>query len=546
MADRKITYSVEAEVTGADDVRDLATEFHKLDQTDARPTADVDVEGEERVEDLRQDLDALDDERVTPEVVPEVDSRNAQRVEEFMSVFDELDAMRATPEVDTTDAVAELSTLDVKAADTDDQLSSAGAGAFVDAIGGIDGVTGALSALGGPGGEIAATASQFAGLGQVAAQSMQPSSALAAGGGPWAIALAGVGLAVGGAIALWKRFGDEAKKARERVDEWADALRELDAGDAAGELDLVTEKAISLIEETDGLADALLGLGGTGRDLASDINGGTSPALELARERMEQFNEATRNNSLGTGSVEFRNYAESIGLTADELVTAHDNARTYLGVVEDQSSSLDKAREATDNERDALDQLATAQDKAREATERANEQFDAMRTALRMKKEASQLQTDVLGALNTVNSGAVVAADDIYAIQTSILDVAEFAGLTPIEVNSIVEDVERGDWLSVYNAVQAMANKTPVRVDVKLGAVDPELWRLSHPTGGNPGTAAAASSRLLGASPVLTVAAPARAVTINVRAGVIGSPDDVMRAVIAAEKRADRLVGSRR
>jgi hypothetical protein len=187
----------------------------------------------------------------------------------------------------------------------------------------------------------------------------------------------------------------------------------------------------------------------------------------------------------------------------------------------------------------------------RQSADDAANSMDSLRKRLNMGKETDQLKAQIGGAMLVVGSGAQVAADDVLTIKQSIIDVGEYAGKTPIEVQSVLDQVDRGEWDTVYNTVNRWAQSSPVTIDVKPKFVNtaiPGSWiRSDSPA------VASASAGSSGGVAVAPFAAPSAAAPVTlpavmhvtVNAGMVADSVTLARALTRGERAASRLMGPR-
>ena len=177
-----------------------------------------------------------------------------------------------------------------------------------------------------------------------------------------------------------------------------------------------------------------------------------------------------------------------------------------------------------DDATDSLDAMAQSESYAAYGADRFKESLQKMRGQLDFKHETDQLIAQIGGAMLTVGSGAQVASDDVYGIQKSIIDVGEYAGANPIEIQSVIDEAKRGEWDKVARTVQGWANANPVTIKFRI---DQNIPKSPYSLTGSMGTAAAATSSAVAllpatsAAPVVTVPVSPGRVSITVNAGMV-------------------------
>lgn len=348
----------------------------------------------------------------------------------------------------------DLNQVDDKARDTGQQLDRMGGD------GGLRTRGNAIADLTGPLGDASGAASDFAGvfdgLGDIAEDIAGKVGVSAAA---MSTAIGGIGIAVAGAAAVWTLFSQRQQKAREEQRELVEgqkrineALKEGDRLAAATELEELYKSAYDAARQL-GIADA---------DVTRFLTGQTT-ALE-GLERANRQWQAAQNDGFGQQDIAMRKF--------DELAGSIDSARgKYIaanGTLADQETRLG-------NIAGALGDVATETGRTADATIRA---FDRIRGALDMQSAIDRFESEIAAALWTAGTESGNTADGIRGLKDAILEVAEFAKLTPIQVASLLQRVDAGDYAGVAADVERLSAGAPV--DIYTALRDPSSYDVAE------------------------------------------------------------------
>lgn len=441
MADEQIRIDITAEDDASrvvDKVADKVEDLERQSPTELEVTADTD-QAERGIKDVADDAEALSRQDTEILLRAKIDDAKAG----LKALRDDLDQ--------TGDAA------DTTARRLDD----------VDRGGGSNLRGQAIADLTGPLGEASSAASDFAGvfdgIGDIAEAAAAKVGIQAAG---MATAIGGIGVAVAGAAALWSYFGQRQAEAKRKLEELIAKHRDLRDAIEAGKFE---DAAEALIEQYDKAYDAGQRLGVSVQDVTKYLTG---QANEIPgwRQRQDELAEATY--AAAGRSEEARAAAQAEWEERQRLATELTNQRDkYVDV----NGALDEQEARARDVAGALSGLATDTDRAKSAQERLERQADRTRNAidkiegaLDMQQAFLNFQNGMQTALDNVSSGAGNTAQDVLDIKQSIVDVAEAAKLTPIEIRSLLEKVDRGDLAGVKADVEGYYARNQAQIDTQL------------------------------------------------------------------------------
>lgn len=471
MADKQVRIDLVAEDNASAEIKQVADLAGKLEDLD--PVVDVNAEtkpAQRSVDELLKTVQHLSDEDATVVLALRAGRVQNELVETLRTVED-LDA--SDPQVsillqNADTARADLDKLETAITDINKtkvapKVDSTGIKDYTSDAGKAEDAT--KSFVGNAVSEIPGVADAFGPLGEAAGQVTEGLL-----GGEIALrGLATAALPMAGVTIAMKGLADHAKKVeevkafnKETVKGWASAYREAagdvnkmtdamgDLAEAAGEIKVSLGEAVGLKDFTDDIAKAGL----TADQFFKLVAEGQDAIIE--------WGNASKDAGVSTEAVDG-------AVTAAVASIQPYNDAIKAGKVQQQlfGDSSDETSDAMARQTKKADELADATDHARLVADKTGEAFDAMRKKLNMKKEVEDLGIAIGAAALTVGSGAKVAADDILSMKQSIIDVAETAGATPIEVQSVLERLDHGDFNSVYNQVQTWANQKPVTFTLK-------------------------------------------------------------------------------
>jgi hypothetical protein len=335
----------------------------------------------------------------------------------------------------------------------------------MDRLGGEGGISSrgsAIAALTRPRGEAAGAASDFAGVvdgltdivGDFATQlGATPAMAQRIGS-----ALGGLGIVVAAGAAVWSLWSGAQKKAEEQARENTAAQRELTEAIRAGNREAAATKFGELY------GDAIR--------LARELGVETKAAVAFITGERRTF---------GVEGLDLT--VEDFKALNDELTKARDNYEQSTAsavIAEEQHKEVGLAlvglgRDAGDAER-GMAGLAGEVDRGAEANRRhkrsvddSRDALDRFRSALSMEQALLTFQRNVGDALTSIAEDGAASAEQVLAIKQSILDVATYAKLTPVQVKTLLEKVDNNDLLGVAADVAGYYERNPVTVTTRLG-----------------------------------------------------------------------------
>ncbi len=391
--------------------------------------------------------DKVDDLAATPAVVDvEADTGAATGdLAQLSDQIDRLDASTATVDVDATPATSAMHSIGSSAEQ------------------GVAAATDALSNLGGPVGD---AAGQIGGM----------ASGLAALGPAGIIA----GGALGAVITLWNRAKDAAARNKEQVDKYRKAIE--DAGGA-----LEDAARVKLSETlTDKQVRTLDRYALTLSDVTAAMRGETIPALNDLSAAADEY--AAAQNRIAQGG--------SAGVDNARLASLHDQADAYRelsGLIDREGGNLDKANDLYAARARVIGDNVTAADKLKAAMDRVNGTLD-------VEAEALNLEDALTAALDTSGQSANDATRDVIDLKREIVNAAELAKASPVELAATIDKVDHGDLAGATADAQAWLNRNPVTVtlipNMAQNLLNAIAARTAAAAGGRPAAAAASTTNV--------------------------------------------------
>lgn len=321
---------------------------------------------------------------------------------------------------------------------------------------------------------------------------------------------------------------EQAKKVRDQFDAMHDSVENLsnvigqklapalgDAADAAAKIGTKLGPVLSTVLQEG--ADQLE-LWGNAAGFAGDVAGRLGDSVGRVTHLWGDHTAAAADAT--DAAVELTGAQQAAAIAADGAGVSFDEAAVHLRDV--QQAELDAAFGA----------------------DRFKGKFSEMKAALDMKHESDQLIAQLGGAILTVGSGAQLTKDDVYSIETAIIDVGNTAKVNPIFVKSTIDKVDRGDLAGALNDAQTWANMHPVTVKFRI---DQNVPQSPYTRGGvsyTPTAAAATAAPMVAAAAGPTVTVPAPSVRITVNAGMVTDTANLVRSLSRAERQTSRLLGS--
>lgn len=485
-----------------------------------------------------------------------------------------------------------------------------GRNAYANMVGNASQDLGALAGIAGSAG---------VGLGQLAegaADAMNGTEGLGSalkGVGASAVPIAGIALAVQAVTDIMGRFSESSKRTAANVDAWSKAMTS--GGKAAdnyaeqlkdvGDVTVDLTRSQSTLTNVTGELSSHWYTSGAGVEFLAHALGAADeetksllPTLNAAGVQMAEWT----NIIAGTPEQTAR-FAASLDAAG---VSAEDQKLIMLGLTQQQedyqaaaektearnkfmAAGTDDATEAFKRQESAVEaerrahlrnndalysaglrlaEVRTASERAEAQARHTAEAFDAIRASLDMDAAVDDFQVAFLTAIAKVNEGTALTNDDILGLKNSILEVADYADLNPIEVEALLQAIDDGNIRGVMALAQAEINRTKLTAKVELLLAQGQtstgriggipIARAAPPTDGPAALVApggggtddgyypsAGSSYDLGTVATLSVAATAPVVNVDFRGAILTSRYDYVRSVRGAVRDGVRLAGTR-
>lgn len=489
MADEQIRIDITAEDDASkvlDKVADDAEKLEKLSpeidvtaDTDSAESALADVGDEaKKLEKLSPEVDVTADtssaESALADVRSDAEALSRQDTEIILRarIDDAKGALKALR--DDLDQTGE------KAEDTAKKLDRIDG----DGGGGISSRGNAIADLTGPLGEASSAASDFAGvfegLGDIAGDVVGKLGGSAATVAKVGQAMGVLGLAVTVGAAAWTLYQGNQKKAREETERmvasqnklndalekgdvlaWATEFKAAygDAVKAAQGLGIAVSDATKFVT---GQIDVLPGLNeGLARATVALRDAGLSEddAAAAAAKLITTLN--AQREAWGADHLEAGK--------AETTLTRIGNAMPgWAKNTDDLSGSVDELGAAQKETADWTDSATRANQRAATQAALTAQGFDKIRTALDMRSAADEFRAKLDDTLFWVRNGATLTKEHILDIKNGILNVAEYAGLTPIEVRSYLDRIDNGDVDRVVQEVNHRLEQNTAKAQVDL------------------------------------------------------------------------------
>lgn len=525
---------VDIATTGADkaaaDVAKVADAVEDLERhDDVTVTADADTDDATRgMADVADAVDQLDgtDATVTATADTEAATRGLADVDEARDELDGADAT-VTAKVDNqtagplSDIQADLAGLEARAKTASDQLDNVTAGEHGGGGGHLRGQ--AIADLTGPLGDVSGQASDLAGvfdglgdtLGGLGARFGVSAESIEN-------ALGGVSFAAAGVVALWGLWRQRQQEAAEQLAKVTDQQRKLNDAISAGNFD---QAAQQLVDNYGSVYDAADRAGIPVKEL-TDYLAGYSDELPTVTAHIKDIAAAQHDHGETTATVtaKYTEQVKAIFDTRAQIDKANDSIKTQDDRSRGAAAALSQHTAAADDATDAEHRLKSAADDT-------NSAFDRMRDAVNLTSEFHRFEDSVDSLAAKVASGTAAASSDIDGLKQDIIQLARDAHANPIDVQSTLEKIDRGDLAGVKSDAERWFQGSPVRAK---GVLD--LTQVIFPNVGRaPGAQVTGYSGGLGA-----LAAPVAPTIINLTQHV---PRGYRGDVLAAGERAAKRTG---
>lgn len=495
------------------------------------PKIQIDItardEATDKLEDVAAEADKL--EKLSPEV--EVTADTAAATTDIADVADAAGRLSHDDTVLVIKAKIDQAKGDLKALQTElDQTGDKAVEttAKLDKVdgGGGTGLRGnAISDLTGPLGDASSAASDFGGVMDGLADTVQGVATKLGASSEQAEKLGsvvgGLGFVVAGAAAAWTLYKQHQDEAKRKTQEMIDKQRELIGLISDGNREAAATKFADMYQDA---IDAGRTLGLTTRDIVEHITGQKDALVEVQKWIGNAYAGDTLNkviNATNTIEDQRKKWLETNDVLED---TTKKN-----GEIADALGILKPALKETGTAGTKMgDAVAAGADHAAEGMQRLNDKLDA-------KRAIEDFKTTMVEAQQTIQKEGSLTVDQMRGVEDSIVRAGQTAGLTPIEIEAMIQEVSPTDVNKAFlDTQQAIDAKGPITMQIH-----PELPpRLKIVTRGGTTILDEAISVVPGAA-----AAPAaQHVTINMPAGSRGV--DVVRQVAGQARRSGRRFGA--
>ena len=443
MADKQVRIDLIANDKASRVIEDVADEAKDLEQLEPEVEVTADVDKAERdIEEIGDDLAELKRRDTEIELTGKISNLKAQLE----------DAEGALKKVRDQAEVTERAVDDIGQA----QGPRLAGNTVADLTGPLGEASGMASDVGGV----------FDGLGDSAEAAWIKMGGSEQGAAKVASALGGLGFVVSGAIAAWSLYTAAQEKARRKAQELEDAIRDIRSAIQEGDYETGAEK---IMEEFPDAIDAARTLGVSFGDLARYITGtkdeldalsledaiadyqAQGMSLDEATEAAKRHVEVTQEerSAIEAAREQYRLSSGDIGREEQAVRQMADGMALAAGNTEDMADAAERSKTRVDNLKNAMDKL-----KGSLTFERAMHQFN------------QTFDT----AMAEARSDSGLTYDSILDMKDAIFEVAEYAGLTPVEVQTLLDEVEQGDLESVKNKVNGYYQQNPAGIDTTVEA----------------------------------------------------------------------------
>lgn len=439
---------------------------------------------DEGAKDALRDAEKL--EKLDPTVEVDADTSSAKSdIEDVHDIAQDLiDRNPWVAEVlsDTAAAKGDIESLQAKLRDTGETADDTKR--HIDKIGGSDGPRLAgnqVADLTGPFGDASGAASDFGGVFDGLADiSEKVAEKVGLNAAAMGSAISGIGFAVAAAAAVWTIFKQKQEEAKKKAAEHLKLQTELVEAIKDGNREAASTKFIELygdiIEKgkeagltVDEVVDGIRGTGNAADDAQSKIAGFDQQIADLDKTYQDLHRTTAAQGAVPSGEEK---------AIADQLVSLRGQRDALIAAQDEYADLSTKQQDSVDLQTDvqgalfgttsALDETAAAAERAKKKADELQQGFDDLRGAMDFDRTAADLQTALTDAMNNIALGVAPTKEEIRSIEDSIIEVAEMAGKTPIEVKSELQKVAAGDLFTVRNDVQSWMNQHAVEVQFKI------------------------------------------------------------------------------
>jgi hypothetical protein len=383
----------------------------------------------------------------------------------------------------------------------------------------------AISDLTGPLGDASSAASDFGGVMDGLADTVEGVAtklgASSEQAGRLGEVVGGLGFVVAGAAAAWTLYKQHQEEAKRKTQEMIDKQRELIGLISDGNREAAATKFADMYQDA---IDAGRTLGLTTRDIVEHITGQKDALVEVQKWIGNAYAGDTLNkviNATNTIEDQRAKWVETNGVLED-TTKKNGEIADALGILKPALKETGSAGTKMGNE------VSDGADHAAEGMQRLNDKLDA-------KRAIEDFKTTMVEAQQTIQKEGSLTVDQMRGVEDSIVRAGQTAGLTPIEIEALVQEVDPTNVDKAFlDAQQRIDAKGPLTMQIH-----PELPpRLKIVTRGGTTILDEAISVVPGSA---TAGPAAQHVTINMPAGSRGV--DVVRQVAGQARRSGRRFG---
>ena len=476
MPDEQIRVDIEARDRASDVIDDVADAAAKLEKTDVEIPVGADTDAAERalsdVDDAARELARAD---VEIPVTADTDQavRGIEDIDQAARALSDADreivlkAKADDAKAGLKDIQGELDKLQNKAGETADKLDDVDRGG-----GGRGGPRGqAIADLTGPLGDVSGQASDLAGVFDGLGDT------LGGLGGRFGVsadaienALGGISFVAAGAVAAWGLWRQKQEEAKRKLEETADAQRELNQLLADAKFE---DAATKLTENYAEAYDAAEKLGVSVGELTAYL-AGFSDDLPTVTKRFAELGDAQGQGG-ETAATLIARYEQMVRPITDAK-RGIDDANASI---RDQDARTREATSALQENAGQAERTAAKQNELKEAADRTNDAFDRMSDAVNLEAEFHRFNESIDTMQNKVATGTALASSDIDGLKRDIIDLARDAAANPAEVKSTLDAIDRGDLDQVRRDAEGYYRNNPVAVRTVL--TNPNYGRDTDP-----------------------------------------------------------------
>ncbi len=335
----------------------------------------------------------------------------------------------------------------------------------------------AIADLTGPLGSASSAASDFAGvfdgLGDIAEDAASKFGLSQKAAGLVSSAIGGLGVAVAVGAAAWTYFADQTRKAREQAEKLVTVQKELRELIADRKW---TDAAAKLTENYSKAYDAARKLGVSATDITKYLTG-QADELPGVKARWDDLSDAQKENYaqiqvargqyiIANGTLSEQDaILQAVATTLSGVTKATDDAT--LAAMRGTRATGDMAA-STEDLTDASLDAESAQGRVARAIDTTSQKLDNIRGKLDMEQAMLNFNTKFMEAMEKAGTDAGLTAQDILDLKLAILDVADYANLNPVQVESLLKAIDEGQIAGVRALAEQAYLRNPVLIKTVL------------------------------------------------------------------------------